>query len=225
MKIIKNTSLYDTKKLKGLFCFIHNLIAKDEGRLPRWSILKIKIKKSKSYASGWAFLGVSNYVNEKKPHMVLRIHQTASIADISQLFAHELMHSYGYDHHQFQDDPLQQDQLDKIKAKFNKDDLLSPKAFHVPKKGVSYKQKCKDLTKEFEWLNIERHPREEFREIEVYDDRDTCECYEMREFEDYHCTCDQVFDMRMDWRAEDMNWKQAYENALLLILQNEVGVK
>ncbi len=63
MKIIKNTSLYDTKKLKGLFCFIHNLIAKDEGRLPRWSILKIKIKKSKSYASGWAFLGVSNYVN------------------------------------------------------------------------------------------------------------------------------------------------------------------
>jgi len=224
MKIIKNTSLYDTKKLKSLFCFIHNLLAKDEGRLPQWATLTIEMMKhkhSKGY-SGWAYLGK---VYGDGADMRLRLGKDLSLNGLAQLFAHELMHSYGYMHDQFQTDPLQQDQLDKIKAKFNKDDLLSPKAFHVPKKGVSYKQKCKDLMKQFEWLTIERHSNEWLREIEVYDDRDTCECYEMREFEDYHCTCDQVFDMRMNWRADNMNWKQAYENALLLILQNEVGVE
>jgi len=220
MKIIKNTSLYDTKKLKSLFCFIHNLLAKDEGRLPQWATLTIEIKKhkhSKGY-SGWAYLGK---VYGDGADMCLRMGKDLSLNGLAQLFAHELMHSYGYDHQQFQTDPLYQGQLDKIKAKFNKDDLLSPKAFHVPKKGVSYKQKCKDLMKEFEWLTIQRHPREEFREIEVNDDRDDCLCYEDKNIT---CTCDRVFDMRMNWRADNMNWKQAYENALLLILQNEVGV-
>ena len=218
MKIIKNTSLYDTKKLNALFCFIHNLIAKHEGRLRRWSMLKIQIKKHSRSYSGCADLGVPNYVNQKIPHMTLRMHKDLSLTDVAQLFAHELMHSYGYDHHQFQTDPLQQNQLDKIKAKFNKEDLLSPKAFHVPKKGISYKQKCKDLMKEFEWLTIQRHPREEFREIEVNDDRDDCLCYEDKNIT---CTCDRVFDMRMDYRAPDMNWKKAYESAMLLILRDK----
>ena len=231
MKIIKNTSLYDTKKLKSLFCFIHNLLAKDEGRLPQWATLTIEMMKhkhSKGY-SGWAYLGK---VYGDGADMRLRLGKDLSLNGLAQLFAHELMHSYGYMHDQFQTDPLQQDQLDKIKAKFNKDDLLSPKAFHVPKKGVSYKQKCKDLMKQFEWVTIQRHPREEFREIEVYDDRVECEyCSYCERFswdnpdKTLPCTCDQIFDMRMDWRADNMNWKQAYENALLLILQNEVGVE
>ena len=215
MKIIKNTSLYETKKLNALFCFIHNLIAKHEGRLRRWSMLKIQVKKHSRNYSGCADLGVPNYVNQKIPHMTLRMHKDLSLTDVAQLFAHELMHSYGYDHHQFQTDPLQQNQLDKIKAKFNKEDLLSPKAFHVPKKGISYKQKCKDLMKEFEWLTIERTSNEFIREIEVNDDRDDCMCWEDK---NVICKCDEVFDMRMDYRARDMNWKKAYENAMLLIL-------
>jgi hypothetical protein len=75
--------------------------------------------------------------------------------------------------------------------------------------------------KQFEWLVIERHNIEHLREIEVYDDRDTCECFAMRKVADYHCTCDEVFDMRMNWRAENANWCKAYENALLLILEND----
>ena len=69
--------------------------------------------------------------------------------------------------------------------------------------------------KEFEWLNIRRHNIDELREIEVYDDRDTCLCYEDKTVT---CTCDEVFDMRMDWRVDGMNWKKAYANAMLLIL-------
>ena len=214
MKIIKNTSHFDTKKLNSLFCFIHNLIAKDEGHLRRWSILKIHIKKHSRSYSGCAKLGVPDYVNENIPHMTLRMHKDLSLCEISQLFAHELMHSYGYVHRQFQHDPLQLDQLNRITEKFD-NDLLLPSAFHIPKKGISYKQKCKDLAKEFEWLSIERHPNEWLREIEVTDDRDDCQCWQD---ENVTCKCDEVFDMRMEWRADNMNWKKAYENAMLHIL-------
>ena len=43
MKIIKNTSKFDSKKLRSLFCFVHTLIAKDLriGRLKHWDTLKI----------------------------------------------------------------------------------------------------------------------------------------------------------------------------------------
>jgi hypothetical protein len=141
------------------------------------------------------------------------MHKDLSLTDIAQLFAHELMHSYGYVHSQFQRDPLQADQLSSIKEKFTKDELLSPKAFHVPKKGISYKQKCKDLMKEFEWLSIDWHSNEWLREIEVIDSRDDCLCYEDDSIE---CTCDEVFDMRMGWRVT--SWKRAYDHAMLHIL-------
>ena len=213
MKIIKNTSVYETKKLNTLFCFIHNLIAKHERRLRRWSMLKIHVKKHSRSYSGCANLGVPYFVNENIPHMTLRMHKDLSLNEIAQLFAHELMHSYGYDHHQFNTDPLTNDELNKIANKFNKDELLSAKAFHVPKKGISYKKKCKELAEKFEWLVIEPHPNEWLREIEVIDTRDDCLCYEDESIE---CTCDDVFDMRMGWRGT--SWKKAYDNAMLHIL-------
>lgn len=213
MKIIKNTSVYETKKLNTLFCFIHNLIAKHERRLRRWSMLKIHVKKHSRSYSGCANLGVPYFFNENIPHMTLRMHKDLSLNEIAQLFAHELMHSYGYDHHQFNTDPLTNDELNKIANKFNKDELLSAKAFHVLKKGISYKKKCKELAEKFEWLVIEPHPNEWLREIEVIDTRDDCLCYEDESIE---CTCDDVFDMRMGWRGT--SWKKAYDNAMLHIL-------
>ena len=214
MKIIKNTSLYDTKKLKGLFCHVHSQLAKYEGRLPHWKSLKIQVmdKVKGRHASGCAYVGK---VYGNRPDMWLSLNKETSLERIAQIFGHELMHSYGYKHSQYRTYPLEPHHIDEIKRKFAKDDLLSPKAFHVPQKGISYKQKCEDLMKEFEWLTIQRHPREEFREIEVNDDRDDCLCYEDKTVT---CTCDEVFDMRMDWRVDGMNWKKAYANAMLLIL-------
>ena len=231
MKIIKNTSLYDTKKLNSLFCLIHKQLAKYEGRLPHWSTLTVKlINRNGTYTipqrdvSGKACVGKPSRFRRTDWHLRMSINKLADLEWIAQVFAHELMHSYGYHHHQYRKYPLEQHHLDEISKRFTRDDLLKPNALDEPKprkKGISYKQKCKDLMKQFEWLVIERHNIEELREIEVYDDRDTCECYSMREVKDYHCTCDEVFDMRMDWRAENMNWCKAYENALLLILEND----
>ena len=212
MKIIKNTSHYDTKKLKSMFCFIHSQLAKHEGRLPQWKSLQITCMKHKqlnSY-SGWAYLGK---VYGEGADMHLRMGRDISIKANAQLFAHELMHSYGYTHSQFNTDPLTPEEVAQVEAKFTREDILSPKAFHVPKKGISYKQKCYDLMKEFKWLSIDWHNNEWVREIEVIDNRDDCLCYED---DSVNCTCDEVFDMRMEWRA--VSWKKAYNNAMLHIL-------
>jgi len=212
MKIIKNTSLYETKKLNSLFCLVHSQLAKYEGRLPHWSTLNIQVmdKVKGRDSSGCAYVGK---VNSNRPHMWISINKETSLERIAQLFGHELMHSYGYHHNQFRKYPLEQHHLDDINKKFVKDELLSPKAFHVPKKGISYKQKCKDLMKEFKWLSIDWHSNEWLREIEVIDSRDDCLCYED---DSIKCTCDEVFDMRMGWRAT--SWKRAYDHAMLHIL-------
>ena len=42
----------------------------------------------------------------------------------SQLFAHELMHSYGYDHKGFRRDPLDEVQITQIKLKFGSQSFL-----------------------------------------------------------------------------------------------------
>ena len=214
MKIIKNTSLFETKKLKSLFCLVHSQLAKDEGRLPHWKSLKIQVmdKVQGRHASGCAYVG--KVYSRGEPDMWLSLNKETSLERIAQLFGHELMHSYGYHHNQFRKYPLEPHHIEEINKKFVKDELLSPKAFHVPKKGISYKQKCKDLAEQFEWLVIERHSIEWLREIEVYDSRDDCLCYEDNSIK---CTCDSVFDMRMNWRADNMNWKKAYENAMLHI--------
>lgn len=204
MKIIKNTSHFDTKKLNSLFFFIHNLIAKDEGRLGRWSILKIHVKKHSRSYSGCADLGVPHYVNDNIPHMTLRMHKDLSLCEISQLFAHELMHSYGYDHHQFQHDPLQLDQLDRITEKFD-NDLLLPSAFHVAKKGISYKEKCLQLEKAYDWLTI-------YELDHCIQGRFCLETWDMR------CDYEESYDIRSNY-LRSYSWKGAYDNALELITE------
>lgn len=205
MKIIKNTSHFDTKKINSLFCFIHNLIAKNEGRLVRWSILKIHVKKHSRSYSGCANLGVPNYVNDNIPHMTLRMHKDLSLCEISQLFAHELMHSYGYDHHQFNRDPLTNDELNKIANKFNKDELLSAKANHVPKKGISYKQQCLKLLKAYHWLTI-------YELDHCIQGRFCLETWDMR------CDYEESYDIRSNY-LRSYSWKGAYDNALELITE------
>jgi len=213
MNIIKNTSLYDTKKLKGLFCHVHSQLAKYEGRLPHWSSLKIQVmdKVQGRHGSGCAYVG--KVISRGEPDMWISLNKETSLERIAQLFGHELMHSYGYHHNQFRKHPLEPAYINEINNKFVKDELLSPKAFYVPKKGISYKQRCKGLAKEFWWLSIDWHSNEFVKEIEVIDYRDDCLCYEDNSIK---CTCDSVFDMRMDWRAT--SWKKAYENAMLHIL-------
>lgn len=140
MKIIKNTSGFETKKLKSLYCYIHALMSKSEGRLPQWKTLKVEIR-SKSFGySGRAYLGK---VFGTGWDMFLSMSNKLSIEQISQLFAHELMHSYGYDHNQYRTNPLDEKQIELIKSKYNVEDLLikdSPKETQVNVVAKNYKK-------------------------------------------------------------------------------------
>lgn len=117
MKIIKNTSKCDTKTLMSLFAFIHNMIAKTEGKLSWWKSLRIQI--SSGHNTGHAYLGRTF----GKFHIHLSISPN-DLLDLSQLFAHELLHVYGFDHGQYPNDPLTRDQLNKINTRFADVSLL-----------------------------------------------------------------------------------------------------
>ena len=176
MKITKNTSLYETKKLKSLFCLIHKQLAKYEGRMPWWNDLNISIQdKTTNVYSGRAFLKLPRH---KTWGMFLSISKDCDLNDISQLFAHELMHNYGYKHHQFNRHPLTQDQLDQIASKFKQQDLLKPEAFDV-KTPVrkNYELMLDELVSQYSWLHVyvkhgyDSYVHDYSHEIEVFDDR------------------------------------------------------
>jgi len=139
MKIIKNTSSFDTGKLRSLFSFIHNQIAKDEGKLSYWKNLNIQIQsKTTSTYSGRAYLGK---YHAKKWDMFLSIADRIDLYDLSQLFAHELMHNYGYRHHQFNHDPLTKQQMNEIKANFDVSEM---------KKVVKTKKRINKVAQRYE---------------------------------------------------------------------------
>jgi hypothetical protein len=112
MRIIKNTSVYQTKKLKKLFGLIHYIIALREGRLPKWKQLRVVVRNGSN--SGYAFYPRWIGNNHKGWDMFLSV-GSSNIEGICQLFAHELMHNYGYKHRQFRTDPLDPDQIERIK--------------------------------------------------------------------------------------------------------------
>ena len=124
MKIIRNTTNLDNKKLQSLCSFIHKLIAKKEGRLKHWKKLKIQIVNKASGYSGTAYMGE---VFGSGADMTLRVSPNTKenmTSKFSQLFAHELMHSYGYDHKGFRRDPLDEVQITQIKLKFGSQSFL-----------------------------------------------------------------------------------------------------
>jgi len=117
MKIIKNTSSFDTGKLRSLFSFIHKQVAQDEGRLSYWKTLNIQVqnKRTGNSYSGRAYLNKWGSGWD----MFLSISDGISINSLSQLFAHELMHNYGYKHHQFPRHPLNEKQMADVKENFD----------------------------------------------------------------------------------------------------------
>ena len=124
MKIIKNTSAFDSKKLRSLFSLIHNQVAKYEGRLKHWKRLKI-IVRQKSYGySGQAYVGQvfynSSVPKDKRWDIFLSVSKDLTLYNLSQLFAHELYHSYGFGSHKsFRHDPLDEKQFEVINKKFD----------------------------------------------------------------------------------------------------------
>jgi len=129
MKIIKNTSAFDSKKLRSLFSLIHNQVAKYEGRLKHWNSLKIIVRQKSNSYSGRAYIGQvfydSSVPKDQRWDVFLSVSKDLSFYKLAQLFAHELYHSYGFGSHKsFRNDPLDEKQFEVINKKFDIKDLL-----------------------------------------------------------------------------------------------------
>ena len=57
--------------------------------------------------------------------MFLSMSTEIDVEDIAQLFAHELMHNYGYKHHQFNRYPLTTKEVAEVETKFKLHDLIA----------------------------------------------------------------------------------------------------
>ena len=149
MKIIKNTSGYNTTKLKSLFCEVHSLVAKREGRLPHWKDLKVAVRRKSYGYSGRAYLGK---VYGEGWDLFLSINDEMNISSLSQLFAHELYHSYGYDHKQYTTWPLSENDIHILETKFSIVDLISKEKEKTTKVNLVAKNYTKLLKRKENFL-------------------------------------------------------------------------
>lgn len=92
MKIIKNTSVFDTRFIKRACIATHAHMAKIEGRLTQWNYLELKIENKCSGYSGHAYCGGSYIHLSLSPQLLVK--------QLIKLTYHELMHIYGYLHRQ-----------------------------------------------------------------------------------------------------------------------------
>jgi len=170
MKIIKNTSYFDTVKLKSLFSTVHNLLAKAEGRLKHWKELKVIVRDKEWGYSGQCLLGGYSW-RSNEWDMFLSVSKDQDTRALAYLFAHELMHSYGYNHKQYRHDPLTKEQhyfikdkyknviMHKVKKAKPKKDIISIRFARMQKREKSWGRKLKLATS---------HLKKVKREIKVY---------------------------------------------------------
>ena len=90
MKIIKNTSIYDTAFIKKACVATHQHMAKIEGRLRTWNRLELDVGSRRSGYSGFAYYSGL--------HMRFSFSPMLSVTALIELAYHELMHCYGYRH-------------------------------------------------------------------------------------------------------------------------------
>tara|TARA_R100000030_G_scaffold88527_1_gene72500 strand:- start:51 stop:581 length:531 start_codon:yes stop_codon:yes gene_type:complete len=171
MKIIKNTSDFSTVKLKSLFCTVHNLLAKAEGRLKHWKHLKVVVRDKNFGYSGRAYLGRAFGSGWD---MFLSVEKRLAPTTLAYLFAHELMHSYGYNHKEYRDDPLTEKQYDFIRDKY-KNVIMRKIKKEKPKKDLILIRFNRMLKREKVWdrkLKLATsHLKKVKKEIKVYKKR------------------------------------------------------
>ena len=175
MKIIKNTSDFDTVKLKSLFSTVHNLLAKAEGRLKHWKELKVVVRDKEWGYSGQCLLGGYSW-RSNEWDMFLSVSKDQDTRTLAYLFAHELMHSYGYNHKQYRHDPLTKEQHYFIKDKY-KNVIMHKVEKAKPKKDIILIRFTRMLKREKSWgrkLKLATsHLKKVKREIKVYKRRHT----------------------------------------------------
>lgn len=94
MKITTNTSGFDSRWLRSVFCKVHAVQAKHEGRYRGWKLLKVYIKRR----SGWSPTGCSGNAYVGRGPIWMRLGDEVATRTIASVFWHEMMHVYGYEH-------------------------------------------------------------------------------------------------------------------------------
>lgn len=104
MRIVKNTSRYETKTLRSVLCKVHAHMRKLEGRpAPNWKNLRVKI----GHLSRWGWSGYAYYGGKswKDWDVHFSLGQGQTLHCFAKAVYHELMHTYGYRHSQYSDLP------------------------------------------------------------------------------------------------------------------------
>lgn len=111
MRIVKNSTAYDTRFLRSIICTTHRYMQSLEGRpAPNWKALRVKIANTKrnGYHSGYAYF--NGYGGHKEWDVFFGLCKPDSPMTMTNhtfcsLVYHELMHTYGYEHSQYSDIP------------------------------------------------------------------------------------------------------------------------
>lgn len=143
MKVIKNTSGRSTAELRKLICRTHSLMKRLEKKpAPNWKRLRIKIQgRNENYHTGRAYFGGNGYygwdIFLTLPRPIVRQdlvwdrdgkHNRYTARSFVKIVYHELMHTYGYHHNQFED--ISQEDLEK----------LVPENYNLPAEPVKTKK-------------------------------------------------------------------------------------
>jgi hypothetical protein len=104
MRIVKNTTRFENRVLRSLICRVHAHMKKLEGRpAPHWKGLRVAIGSRQRY-SGRAYLHGGGY-GWSDWDVYLSLPPEATERRTASLVYHELMHTYGYRHRQYNDIP------------------------------------------------------------------------------------------------------------------------
>ena len=147
MKIAKNTSAFDTRWLRTLFCKVHRVQAKTEGPCKVWKRLKVTVGR-RGPRSAWRSTSGHAYVGTGPIHLSLL--DTVTTRNIARVFWHEMMHVYGYRSHRGGRCDPHSDYLDQICEGLPETPVLKQPAAKKPTDIVKTRYE-RILTRQAQW--------------------------------------------------------------------------
>lgn len=171
MKIAKNTSAFDTRWLRSVFCKTHDRMSVYEGRCRAWERLNVTVRGGSDRkwreGSGHAYIGTGP--------IVMTIREDITTRRLVALFWHEMMHVYGYRSHRSGQCNAKPADLDRIcKGLPEKPILKQPKA-KKPKDIIETRYK-RILARQVEWEKKLRRAQAAVKKVQ----------HERREYERRH---------------------------------------
>ena len=160
MKIITNTSRFDTRFLRSLYVATHKHMKRTEGPMRAWPRLCVTVsgKRHANYVSGYA------YIKSGPVHLTIGDHATTRT--IVKTMFHEGMHVYGYRHSDggLKCDP-HDDDLDVICRDFPDMPLWQRAAKRPPPKDLIAERYARLKAREAAWRTKEKRAANALKKV------------------------------------------------------------